>query len=413
MNVRLFSDDQVLQKMCREILGEFPGRDIHMFEGISGSFTAPMDFYVWDFKQNSDFPVELGKTLSNHLFLVYRKDVDALHESLGRADTFILLKPIRRTTLAAFLGMAVSAYEGRVSTASAVRSDQDEVVRCLIQSNLKLQEVDQDRTDFLARGLHDFRTPLTAILGYCGILRNEALGPLNEYQKEVLERMDHSTRRLSRMASAMFQLSGYGRGKRGPAFDLGDIRECVAQAAHEVRPIADAKRISLTVDLDQNTPLFYFESGLVEQILINLLENACKFTPKGGQIEVRGKGFFWDRRLARSPGLAPSERRRLASEEANAYRIDVLDTGAPIPAEHLQNLFAEDIANSAEPDRSGGGLGLVICRMAAAQHEGRIWAQNTEQGAVFSLVLPYRNEFEKDAAASARAKHSNHSEVYQ
>lgn len=385
--------------MCREVLTELAGHDLQLFDGSPANQAGRMDFHIWDFKSNLPIPKSQSLPLSNHLFLVYRRDLPSLFECLGRSDAFVLLKPIRRTTLTAFIGMAVSIYESRLSEVAMRHSDHDEIVRCLVQSNLKLQEADHDHADFLARGLHDFRTPLTAILGYCGLLLNEALGPLNERQKEVVRRMDHSTKRLFRMASTMFQLNCSSRADRKSEFDLADIRECVAQAAHEVRPIADGKRISLSVNLDERTPLFRFESGLVEQVLINLLENACKFTPKGGQIEVRGKGFFWDRRKTRNGDGGPNERRIAPSKDPNAYRLDVLDSGGAIPVEQLQNIFADELSNSGHPDRAGGGLGLVICRMVAAQHHGRILAQNTGEGAVFSLILPFRKELEKDASA--------------
>jgi signal transduction histidine kinase len=399
MNIQLSSDDKELQRMCSEILVDLPGGNLHLIDGSSSGKSSAADFYIWDFKQKLAVPKFEGSSLSSHLFLVQRKDLDSLFECLGRTDALVLLKPTAKATLASFIRMAVSVQKNRMSEVSAMHSDHEEVVRSLVESNLKLQEADHDRIDFLARGLHDFRTPLTAIFGYCGLLLNEALGPLNEKQKEVLRRMDHSTKRLFRMASTMFQLNGPGKGLK---FDLTDIRECVAQAAYEVGPLADGKRISLSIDLDQKTPLFHFESGLVEQVLVNLLENACKFTPRNGEIEVRGRAFFWDRRVARHPGLSPSERRMSASKEPNAYRIDIRDSGAPIPIEHLQNMFAEDMSKSAEPDRSGGGLGLVICRMVAAQHQGRILAQNTGEGPVFSLILPFRKDLEKEAGGVFR-----------
>ena len=151
---------------------------------------------------------------SRHLFLVQRQDLAHFRAQTGATDTHVLLKPASRATLTAFLGAAAQA--DRPSASSALRADRDEILQCLIQANLKLQEYDQDRTNFLARAVHDFRAPLTAISGYCGLLLGEPLGPLREEQKEVLRRMHRSTQRLSRMASAMFQLSVGRQVKRRP-----------------------------------------------------------------------------------------------------------------------------------------------------------------------------------------------------
>jgi signal transduction histidine kinase len=388
MNVRLVSQDGDLYKLCREILSEFPGRDSHLFGPTAENGPSNTDLHIWDFQSNGDLPSEFDQGLSRHLFLVHRKDVARFHERLGRTDTNILLKPLTRATLSAFLGLAVSAHEDRVSTANRLRADRDEILQCLIQTNLKLQEYDQDRTNFLTRAVHDFRAPLTAVSGYSGLLLSEALGPLREDQKEVLRRMQHSTKRLSRMASAMFQLSVGRHVKRHLDLREEDVRECIEQALHELAPIAGGKLISVSVDLDPETPLLYFESNLVVQVLVNLLDNACKFTPKSGEIVIRGYPFFWERRSPHNSTAPVRERRRQESHKPNSYRLDILDSGPLVPEGCMEKIFEEYTSYAGGHDRSGGGLGLAICRMIVTQHEGIVWAENTDNGPVFSFVLP-------------------------
>lgn len=388
MRISLLSPDSDLHKMCREILGQFPGRGGHLLVAAEDPDTGTADLYIWDVQPETVFPKTLHHHLSKYLFLLDRKDVPKFRESLGQAEATILLKPLTRATLAAFLGLAVAAYEDRVATASSLRADRDDILQCLIQTNLKLQEFDQDRTNFLARALHDFRAPLTAISGYCGLLLNEALGTVNEEQREVLQRMQHSTKRLSRMTSSMFQLSVGRRVKKRPNLAEADIRECIEQALHEITPMADGKCLSISVDLSPDTPMLHLEQGLMEQVLINLLDNACKFTPKAGRIEIRGYPYFWERRSACASVAVVSERRRKESRQVNAYRVDILDSGPLVPPEHLEDIFEEYTSYSGGQDRSGGGLGLAICRMIVAQHEGRVWAENTSAGPTFSFLLP-------------------------
>jgi signal transduction histidine kinase len=288
-------------------------------------------------------------------------------------------------TLAAFLGTAVSA-----PSADSLRADRDAMLQCLIQTNLKLQEYDQDRTNFLARAVHDFRAPLTAISGYCGLLLGEPLGPLNESQTEVLQRMQHSTGRLLRMATAMFQLSVGRKVKRLPGLQKGDIRLCLDQALHEIGPFADEKRIAITAQLEPHEEHLFFDGGQIEQVLINILDNACKFTPKNGSIEIRGYPFFSERRAGHSAAFLLEERRQVMLGMPNSYRVDIRDSGASIAHEHLDYIFEEYTSYSAGRDRSGGGLGLAICRSIINQHDGRVWAENTETGPMISFVLPLR-----------------------
>jgi len=387
MYVKLVSEDRDLYKLCRESLNDIPGHAWDISAVAGQEHDDASDLWLWDFQPSMVLPEFTSHSPSKHLFLVARKDLTSFR-SRASVDAHILLKPVTRATLAAFLGLAVSAHDDRTSIARSLRADRDEILQCLIQTNLKLQEYDQDRTTFLARAVHDFRAPLTAISGYCGLLLGEPLGPLTESQREVLRRMQHSTKRLSRMAAAMFQLSVGRHVKRRVDLQRGDIRECLEQALHEIAPFADDKAIAITTDLGSCDESLYFEAGQIEQVLINVLDNACKFTPRAGAIELRGYPYFWERRTAKSSLPPASERRRHITPEPNAYRIDIRDSGNAIPAEHIDHIFEEYTSYAGGRDRSGGGLGLAISRMIIAQHDGRVWAENTESGPMFSIVLP-------------------------
>lgn len=388
MNIRLVSEDRDLFKLCREILAEIPGHRWEISAVRPQDAGTSSDLYLWDFCPDIAPPDETHRHPSRSLFLVHRKDLVKFREMVNATEANILLKPITRATLSASLQLAVSAYEERMLAANSLRADRDDMLQCLIQTNLRLQEYDQDRTTFLSRAVHDFRAPLTALRGYCGLLLDEPLGPLNESQKEVLRRMQHSAARLSRMATAMFQLSVGRQVKSRPDLQEGDIRECVEQALHEIAPFADDRQIAISVDF---APLEYqlrFEAGQIEQVLINILDNACKFAPRAGSIEIRGYPYFWERRAAHASPLLGVDRRRGAERQPNSYRVDIRDSGSSILPEHLAGIFEEYTSYSGGRDRSGGGLGLAICRMIVRQHDGDIWAENTDFGPMFSFVLP-------------------------
>lgn len=383
MNVQIVSQDERLHQFCREILAEYSGDKWRLNPGRSLA-----DLYVWDINTDKDLPVkwEIGP---RYLFLVPRRDSRRFREALARPESAVLLKPITRANLSTFLGIALWSHADRVSSAS-LRTDRDEIFQCLIQATLKLQEYDQNRTNFLSRAMHDFRVPLTAINGYCGLLLSEVMGPLEANQADVLRKMRQSSHRLSRMAEAMFQLSMGVQVVSGLSARKESIRGCIEQCIHEVTPAAEGKQITISLELDTATPELFFERTLIEQVLINFLDNACKFTPKGGLIMIKGYPVFWERR-SKTKWMPPiTERRRQNSEEPNGYRLDVSNSGKKIPAEHLDDIFEEYASYSGGQDRSGGGLGLAICRMIITQHEGRVWAENTDEGPQFSFILPTR-----------------------
>ncbi len=376
MHVCLLSSDQKLRYFVSEIVG-------NGFFSLSPSEPlAEADFYVIDFQPSSVLPRFGGPNFGNHLFLVDPKDLTAFGEQICGAPGCVLLKPFARRAFEAFLDSFRQTWEAKYNRQQAerFRSERDELLQHLLQANLSLQEYDQERTRFLARALHDFRTPLMSLRGICGLLLEGEVGPLNEQQRELLERVENSSARLARLSAGMFELSIEGRVQRSLRFEPGDVESCIRNAVHEVSTFVREKQ--LLIDSHASPPLktMFMESQRVEQVLINLLENACRFTPRGGKIEVRGYPVCWDFYHATPKGSAgfPS-----------GYRIDIRDSGPGIEPDMLDAIFEQFTPAVGPADRSGGGLGLAICKLAADAHKGRVWATSSEKGAVFSLVLPF------------------------
>ncbi|MEP6539242.1 MAG: ATP-binding protein [Bryobacteraceae bacterium] len=353
--------------------------------------SSESDVFIWDFQPGMEIPGEVvANHLRKHIFVVHRRDMPAFREEVPFDEASVLLKPVSCSALSAFIEQAIphdlSPATDRVGL---LRADRDEMLHRLIQSNLKLQEYDHERTNFLSRAVHDFRAPLTAITGYCGLMLEEQLGTLSEDQKEVLERMQHSVKRLSRMANAMFQLSIGRQIEVRPNLQKNDIRECIDQALYEMLPFTNEKSITVSVDVTLPPDGLYFEMSQLEQVIINLLDNASKFTPKGGFIRIKGYPFFWDRRSHGSNVWREMDRRLGDRQEPNVFRIDIQDSGPGIPVADLDGIFEEYTSYSGSQDRSGGGLGLAICKLIMTQHQGGIWAGNVApRGAIFSFVVP-------------------------
>jgi signal transduction histidine kinase len=388
MTIHLISTDRELYNLCLEILAEIPelGQTWSLRVVSEANYDSAADLYLWDYHPNLSIPDHIQWNPLRHVILVDRKDLAEFHERLGIVEKYVILKPVDRASLATFVIAVISHRATR-----SLRDERDQILQCLIETSLKLQENDQERTAFLARAMHDFRSPLTALIGYCGLLLSEPMGHLTEAQTEILRRMQRSTQRLARMATAMFELNVGRHIARQPDLQPGDLRDCFQQALHEIAPFADEKVINITLDLTAPQSTLYFEAGQIEQALVNLLDNACRFTPRAGSIEIRGYPCFWERRARQAPPEPAFERRRVITHTPNAYRIDIADSGSPIPEEHLTTIFEEYTSCAGPRDRSGGGLGLAICKMVVTQHRGRIWAENMDTGPVFSFVLPFSN----------------------
>jgi signal transduction histidine kinase len=382
MEIALISENGELFRLCRELLDEAQ-RTSSMLVVVKSCQAVPeADFYIWDVDSNtvpSSLPELNGP---RQLFLVDDANLEILRHPGGGCAANILLKPVTRAMLSVFLDMAFDAFS---ENNSGLRWDTSE---CLLRTNLRFQRYDHERSRFLASIAHDLRTPVSAVLGYCGLLLDQDLGYLDESQKAMMEHMQKSAARLSRMASAIFEISLESH--RVQRFDLqaDDLHPCVDQALHEVSHLALDKRIVVKKELLPVEGELSFDACLIERALINVFENSCRFTPAKGTIEVYGYPFFWERRGETRVIPSPPERRSSSLRAPNSYRVDIRNSGAAIHGELLESIFGEFIAAESSPEQTGCGLGLAICRTIMAGHHGRIWAENTERGPVFSFVLP-------------------------
>jgi len=442
MKVCVSSKNVKLFNLCRDVVGALtqepesapyevvlldPERTGHANSQYVESHQA--DLLIWDVddvKPAHQFSGTAPDSTPDQVFVIGRRQAGEFLRSLPLGAGNTLLKPVNRATLQIFVEQAAARARCRNSSGPAhaedlSASDRPDLLQCLLMANLKLQAYDQDRTNFLARAVHDFRAPLMAASGYCGLLVEGALGPLNADQLESLNRMQHSLRKLTRMASAMFQLSVGKQVEKKLDLKSSSIETCIHHAAHEVGPAAAEKKINITLKLTAPKNPLLLDAEQMEQVLVNLLENACKFTPKGGQIEVRAYPF--EENLEHSMdnsalvnGTGNGARnghagsRRADLDRQGAYRVDISDTGTGIATEHLEAVFEEYTSYSGSQDRSGGGLGLAICKMILTEHGGRVWAENHSAGARLSLVLPLshasgrrRSEVRADSKAKRAA----------
>lgn len=375
MRVRLVSSDKKLRDFVSEVVGT----------GVLDVGEQPMgaELRVFDFEPDLGLPSFSTTDSWNHLFLVDPKDLTAFSDQVHGTPVCLLLKPVTRPALEAFLDSFREQWASRFDhprESAALRSDRDELLQHLLQANLRLQQYDQERTNFLARALHDLRTPLTSVRGICGLLLEGEVGPLNALQRELLERLQSSAGRLGRMSSGMFELSVQGRVQRTPQLEAGDIEKCVSRSLQEVCSLVQEKQLRVISHIVPAPRTMFMESQQIEQLLINLLENACKFTPRNGRIDIYGDTVSWefDHSITKSSAGSP-----------NGYRIDIRDSGPGIAPTMLEAIFEQYTSFGGGDDRSRCGLGLAICKLAATAHGGRIWASSTSDGATFSFVLPF------------------------
>ena len=277
------------------------------------------------------------------------------------------------------------AGRGTQLTVQELLQEREITYRNLLAAYLKLQEVNRQKTVFLASAAHELKTPLAVIKGYYDLLLAGSLGRLTEKQKDILEESKESCERLVRLVSMFLNYSALESGKLVLQLRENDLRDCLDEVARLRVEGFQRKGVKLETNLDPSIPTFRFDYQKVQQVAANLLDNALKHTTAGGSVTLRAKPHFWERRIAE---VAPvEERRRFRLPRPNSVEVSVTDSGAGIAPEHHQEIF-EDFVR-VDRNTSGMGLGLAIAKRLVQAHRGKIWVESEQhRGSTFAFLLP-------------------------
>ena len=270
-------------------------------------------------------------------------------------------------------------------TVQELLQEREITYRNLLAAYLKLQEVNRQKTVFLASAAHELKTPLAVIKGYYDLLLAGSLGRLMDKQRDILEESKESCERLVRLVSMFLNYSALESGKLVLQLRENDLRDCLDELSKRWSEAFQRKGVRLEANIDPSIATFRFDYQKVQQVAANLLDNALKHTPSGGTVTMRAAPHFWERRVAT---IAPvEERRRFRLPRPNSVEVSVKDSGAGIPAEHHQEIF-EDFVR-VDRNTSGMGLGLAIAKRLIQAHRGKIWVESDPGGGSrFTFLLP-------------------------
>ena len=234
----------------------------------------------------------------------------------------------------------------------------------------QLQIANRHKSEFLANMSHELRTPLNAIIGFSEVLLDSTLSVSDEERSQFLTDIFNSGKHLLSLINEILDLAKVEAGRMELQIEralLSDILEAVQST---MRPLAVKKSIELHVESDNGLDPFPMDAARIKQVLINLVANAVKFTPEGGQVRVRSEVFD------------------------GTLRVEVEDTGPGIPAEQHEQIFLEFQQAGTEAGKpQGTGLGLALAKKFVEMHGGKIWLESdVSKGSRFFFTLPVKQE---------------------
>jgi signal transduction histidine kinase len=226
------------------------------------------------------------------------------------------------------------------------------------------KELDSLRDDMTAMIYHDLRSPLANIISSLDMLAT--MIPEDESMGSMLTIATNSTGRIQRLINSLLDISRLQSGQEILQQKAVDPALLVQEALRDVEPAAKGRRQKLNRQLAFGMPLIFVDVDMIYRVIVNLLENAIKFTPVEGQIEIGGR-----------------------VEDADWVKVWVRDNGPGIPLAEQERIFEKFMRGHGADKPKGLGVGLAFCRLAVLGHGGRIWLESEPgKGSTFSVTLP-------------------------
>lgn len=283
----------------------------------------------------------------------------------GQDDEALAMKAVHQ-------GVQDYLVKGNISSKHLERSIRYAVERQALIRSLEITQKQQleFKNQFLSHVSHELRTPLTCIHQYVTLLLDGIAGPISPDQSDHLKTVLKSVNQLHAMIRDLLEATRAETGKLRIEARCIAMSELVQQTIAMMKPMANEKHIGLEIGFDQRLPLVLADPDRVLEVLINLVDNAIKFTPEEGAVMLQAS---------------------MVDADPTSVYISVSDTGRGISPEAKALIFDRlyQDGESIDNNRSGLGLGLYICREIVRLHQGRIWvASELGQGSTFTFTLP-------------------------
>ena len=253
--------------------------------------------------------------------------------------------------------------------ARRVEFDETDSIQWILRDITERKELDGLREDLTAMIYHDLRSPLANIVSSLDVLYSMTPADDKETILTVLKIAENSTDRIQRLVSSLLDVNRLESGQPVADQKAVDPIPMIASVVLDVEPVAKGRRQAINVDLPKELPSIWVDEDMARRVLINLMENASKFTPPNGKIEAG------------------------ARQEGDWVHMWVKDNGPGIPTPDQDRIFDKFTRLRGKNKPGGLGIGLAFCRLAVLGHGGRIWVESEQgKGTAFHFTFPVATE---------------------
>ena len=312
---------------------QFAGRQLALASGCDGYITKPINI--------KRLPLQIERFLQGH------------QEKLSESDAHVFLK--------AHAADVVQQLEERVRQLVDAN-------RQLQTANKQLRDLDRQRAQFFRVVSHELRTPFTPIRGYIDLLRDGAMGPLNPQQKQAIDIVAENLKNALRLLDDLLDLSKLKATGITLSCEFFSAQELLGEVARSGKAYVENSRVTFETDIAKDLPLIYGDKDRIRQVILNLLNNAAKFTDEGA-ITL------------------------MTCLDMGKLVVSVKDTGSGLLPEEIPQVFNEFWqSEDSHGTGIGTGLGLAISKYLVEAHNGKIWLESDKGvGTTVSFTIPVAN----------------------
>lgn len=299
-----------------------------------------------------------------------RKAIQNIIEDLARAKDKLEIRVKERTAeLEEARATLEKKVEERTTDLEKARKAVTHMLKDLKTDMVKLQAIDRMKTEFLSMVSHELRSPLTPIKGYLSLLLDGKLGNFTAESEKALKILAKQSDHLHTLIDSLLDLSRLELGKPIPTVkEPINLQMIIQEIADAMKIQAEGKDQKLETSISKNLPTIIGDPTKLKRILINLIGNAIKFTPKDGEIKVQ------------------------ASVKDTNIQVEVIDSGIGISAENKEKVFERffQVDSSVTRSATGMGMGLSLAQELVELHGGRLWVESEGpgKGCKFIFTLP-------------------------